>query len=76
MFLDSNSFSLMSASNISSRLKLVLERMTEPDMYGADFVGCILRNVFGWLWGMWGLVLGQDETCSNAKVDVSVKGLS
>ena len=46
--------------------------MVEPVVYGADFVGCILRNVFGWFWGMWGLVSGQDETCSVAKYDVSV----
>ena len=66
----------MSASNLSSKLKLVLELMIELDMHEADFVGCVLRTVFGWLWGVWGLISGQDETCSDTKVDVSVKGLS
>jgi len=30
------------------------------------------RNVFGWLWGVWGLVSGQVETCSDTKYDVSM----
>jgi len=32
----------------------------------------VFRSVFGWLWGMWGLVSVQDETCSDTKYDVSV----
>jgi len=36
-------------------------------------VGRVLRSVFGRLWGVWGLVSGQDETCSDTKYDVSVR---
>jgi len=34
----------------------------------------VFRNVSRWLWGVWRLVLGQDETCSDTKYDVAVGG--